>query len=246
MNNIILSLNNVSKNYLIKGFLKQKKICALKNVNFEIYENEIVGLLGLNGAGKTTIIKLICGIISPDEGEIKIFNKTINRFNIEYKKNIGYLPEIPYFYPYFTAEDTIRFYYVLSKRGEAINKERIDEVLKLVNLHQRKNERIKNFSKGMVQKLSIASSLIHNPELLIYDEPTSGLDPISIKDIRNILISLKKEGKTILLSSHSISEVEKICDRVIIIDGGVVKKIIRKEEWEKNELEKIFIDSIGL
>lgn len=241
---IAVQFDNVFKSYIIKGFLKNKTIRALNGVSFKVNKKEIVGLFGLNGAGKTTIIKLICGLLTFDSGAVEVFENPINLKSVEYKKLIGYIPELPYFYPFSTAKNTLDFYYSLSSGGFK-NNEKTEEVLRLVGLYERRDEKIKNFSKGMMQRLAIACSLVHDPELLVYDEPTSGLDPISIREIRNIILGLKEKGKTVILSSHSISEAEKICDRVIILHKGEIKKIINKQDWADYDLEKIFIDTVA-
>jgi ABC-2 type transport system ATP-binding protein len=239
-NEKLLVITSISKTYIIKDLFKKRYKRAVSDVSFSVNRGEIVGILGLNGAGKTTIIKMICGITKPDSGKIEFEGKEIRPFDIDYKKNIGYLGELPYFYPFFTAKQTLEFYGGLSDMD--LDDEKIDSVLSTVGILKYKGEKVKNFSKGMMQKLAIATTLIHNPSFLIYDEPTSGLDPIAIRDIRNLLLFLKNEGKTILLSSHSISEVEKICDKVIIIKEGKLSLIIEKEKWLDNNLEDIFVN----
>jgi ABC-2 type transport system ATP-binding protein len=234
-----LIINSISKTYKIKELFKIRYKKAIENISFDVKKGEILGILGLNGAGKTTIIKIICGITKPDCGSIEIMGRGIRYGDIDYKKKIGYLPEFPYFYPYLTGLETLKFYAGLSLSSFDMNK--IDKILFLVGLEKYKNDKVKNYSKGMMQRLAIATTLIHNPDFLIYDEPTSGLDPLSIRDIRNILLSLKNESKTILLASHSISEVEKICDRVMILREGKINKIIKKNEWIGDNLEEIFI-----
>lgn len=241
--NLVIAFENVKKSYKIPSFLKSVRKVALNNVSFEIYEQEFVGLIGLNGAGKTTIIKLICGILKKDFGNIKVFGKDIDSNDISYKTRIGYLPEIPYFYPYIKAYDILKFYYSIS--GISIDNKRISVILDKVGLNGKEKEKVKNLSKGMMQKLAIACAMIHNPDILILDEPTSGLDPISIKDVRDILLNYNLEGKTIFLSSHSISELEKVCNRVIIIDKGEIKKVIEKNEWQERGLENIFIETVS-
>ena len=235
----ILEINSISKTYIIKELFKKRHKKAVDNVSFNVKKGEITAILGLNGAVKTTIIKIICGITKSDCGIIRFNGKEVNYTDVEYKKNIGYLPELPYFYGYFTAKQTLKFYMGIS--GCSYDEKKIDEVLYMVGMIKHKNEKVKNYSKGMMQRLAIATTLISDPDFLIYDEPTTGLDPISIKDVRNLIVFLKNSGKTILLSSHSISEVEKICDRVIILKEGKVSLIIEKENWIDKNLEEIFI-----
>lgn len=233
---------NVSKSYVVKGFLKNKIIRAVKDISFSIKKGEIVGIFGLNGAGKTTIIKLIAGLTKPDSGRVMLFGSYLDYTSVEYKKRIGYLPELPYFHPFLKVINVLELYYSLCV--DKIEQKNIMETLKLVGLYEKRNEKIKNLSKGMLQRLSIASSIIHNPDLLLYDEPASGLDPIAIKDIRDLIIDFKKKGKTIIISSHSISEAEKVCDRVFILSGGKISRIIEKKEWENGDLEKMFIEAV--
>lgn len=238
----ILKFENVKKIYKIPSFIKPVYRTAIENINFSIKKNTIVGLLGLNGAGKTTIIKLICGLIRPTSGKIYMYGKDISNMDIGYKAKIGYLPELPYFYPYYTPYLALKFYASLSQIE--CDNTKIDDILKKVNLYEFKNEKIKNFSKGMMQKLGLAQAIIHNPEFLVLDEPTSGLDPIAIKEMRTLLVELKNNSKTILLSSHSISEVEKICDEVLIISKGRIVKTLVKDMWQGKNLEDIFVETV--
>jgi len=240
----VVSFNSVSKIYKKSGFIKSILVPAITDISFIVNKGEIVGLLGLNGAGKTTIIKLICGIIKPTKGNIKLFgsDKTI-----ELKKKIGYLPELPYFYPYLTPLNSLIYYGKLSGLSSENLEEKAIKILKKVGLGQKIYSRNYEFSKGMLQRLGIAQALLHNPEFLILDEPVSGLDPIAIKDIRNLILELNGEGKTIFLSSHSISELEKVCHRVFILNMGKIHYIIEKREWENasGKLEDIFVNAVS-
>ncbi|MBP7795331.1 MAG: ABC transporter ATP-binding protein [Elusimicrobiales bacterium] len=239
----IIFFNNVSKKYRIPGFIKHRYITAVDGLSFEVKKGEFVGLLGLNAAGKTTTMKLISGIVKPDSGVVEVFGSLTSVGNVEYKKRIGYLCELPYFYPYLTARKTLEFYYSIS--SDVTKSDDINSVLSEVGLLERADDKIKGFSKGMMQRLAIACSIIHNPDLLILDEPASGLDPLSINDIRNLLLKLNENGKTIFLSSHSISDVEKICKRVIIMYGGKIIKEMERKDWENSDLEKIFIETVS-
>ncbi|MCX7641380.1 MAG: ABC transporter ATP-binding protein [Elusimicrobiales bacterium] len=237
---VILEIINVSKSYLNKGFFKKSVKNVLNGVTFSLYEGEIVGLVGVNGAGKTTIIKIICGITTPDSGEIKFFYKNLSP-HITQKSFIGYMSEIPYFCQKFTVKDTIKFFYHISNQNYDINN--LSDILKLTSINNFLNEKIQNLSKGMLQKLAIACALVNDPKLLILDEPTSGLDPLYVKNMREILLELNKNGKTIFFSSHTISEIEKICNRVIFINKGKIIRILSKDEFKDN-LENIFIESV--
>lgn len=243
-NDIVISFKDVCKTYKKRGFLKSQTKIALSKVSFEVVKGEIVGLLGLNGAGKTTIIKSIFSIIRPDSGEIKIFGESpaVEKNRVR----IGYVPELPYFQPQSKAIDVLSYYAYLS----GLTKEEIDKkaaiILSQVGLKGKEFLKCFEFSKGMLQRLAFAQALIHDPILVVMDEPVSGLDPIAVKDLRNLVLELNKSEKTFFLSSHSISELEKMCDRVLIIkDGTIVREVLRKE-WENTatDLEEIFVKEV--
>jgi ABC-2 type transport system ATP-binding protein len=234
---------NLTKIYKRKSLLKVHKTTGVKDMSFEIPQGEIFGLLGLNGSGKTTTIKLILGLLHPTSGTIDILGEGSPKENV--LKDIGYLPEVPYFYKYLTAREILKFYANLS--GIASVNSRVDEMLELVGLTQWKDKRLSDFSKGMVQRIGIAQTLLHDPKILIYDEPVSGLDPLAVAEMRNLLMKLKSLGKTLFLSSHLISEVEKICDRVGILVKGDLVRIVSQSEWhgKEGELEKIFVSLVS-
>lgn len=217
----IIITKNLTKEYSSKSFSKEK-ILALNNFTFEVESGEIFGLLGPNGAGKTTLIKILLGITFPTKGEIKIFEKEIN--NESYKLKIGYLPENHKFPNYLTGEQVLHFFGKLSGMSSSDVKKKTNEYLKLVDMEKWRKTKIKKYSKGMLQRLGLAQSMMNNPELIFLDEPTDGVDPIGRKEIRDILNNLKQEGKTIFLNSHLLSEVELICDRVAILNKGVLIK----------------------
>ncbi len=237
---IVAELRNVTKIYKKPMFLYSKKIVGVENISLQIYQSEIFGLLGLNGSGKTTTIKLLLGLLYPDSGEIYVFNTKIPNWRIN--RFIGYLPEMVSFNKNFSGYELLKYYYSLN--GKKINKERLNEIIKFVNLTNSIHRKIKEYSKGMIQRLGIAQAIIHDPKILILDEPTSGLDPLGIKEIRELVLKLKLQGKTIFFSSHLISELEKICDRVGIIHQGKLVKIIENKEWQKKPLEEIFLENI--
>lgn len=217
----VIETKNLTKEYSSKSFSKQK-ILALDKFSFNVENGEIFGLLGPNGAGKTTLVKLLLGIVFATEGEAVIFDKNISDITI--KSKIGYLPENHRFPGYFTAEQALYYFGGLSGMNRDMLKKKIDELLKIVNLQDWKKTKIRKFSKGMMQRLGIAQSIINDPELIFLDEPTDGVDPIGRKEIRDILLDLKTKGKTVFVNSHLLSEVELICDRVAILNKGVLIK----------------------
>ncbi len=217
----IITTKNLSKEYSSKSFSKEK-ILALNNFSFEVESGEIFGILGPNGAGKTTLIKILLGITHRTNGDIKIFEKEIS--DESYKMKIGYLPENHKFPNYLTGEQVLYFFGKLSGLTGTEVKKRADEYLSLMDMQKWRKTKIKKYSKGMMQRLGLAQSLLNNPELVFLDEPTDGVDPIGRKEIRDILNNLKSQGKTIFLNSHLLSEVELICDRVAILNKGSLVK----------------------
>lgn len=217
----IIETQNLSKEYASR-FSKQK-VNALNDFTFNANEGEIFGLLGPNGAGKTTLIKILLAITFPTSGSAKIFGSDVKSH--KWKKRVGYLPENHKFPSYLTGEQVLSYYGRLSglKNGADLKK-KIDEYLETMGLTKWKNTKIKKYSKGMMQKLGLAQSLLSNPDLIFLDEPTDGVDPIGRKEIRDILTDLRTKGKTIFLNSHLLSEVEMICDRVAILNKGDLVK----------------------
>ncbi len=224
-----LEINNLTKIYKSR---RQQPVKALNNFSLELKSGEVFGLIGPNGAGKTTLIKIILGMTKADSGEVKIFNTDFNQIKI--KEKIGYLPENHKFLPYLTPVETLKYFSNLSNKYD-ISENEIDTMLSLVGLLQVKKKKIKTFSKGMMQRLGIAQALIHNPDFIMLDEPTDGVDPIGRKEIRNIISNLKNDGKTILINSHLLSEVEMICDEIAILNKGeLIKKGKTSEFLQKS------------
>lgn len=190
---------------------------AIKDLIFSVHKGEAVGFLGMNGAGKTTTIKIIMGLIKKYTGKVSIMGH-MNPITSDVYKNVGYLPEVPYFYDYLTPLESLRLYANLTGINVDFNK--MIALLEMVGLKEVAQERIMNFSKGMAQRFGLAQAMINDPQLLILDEPMSGLDPVGRKDIKDVLIDLKKQGKTLFFSTHIIPDVEVICDRVIVIEKG--------------------------
>ena len=217
----MLEVKNLVKDYK-SGFLG-KKVRVLKDVNFSVSDGEIFGFIGPNGAGKTTTFKSILGFVSTTSGDITINN--INNLDVSIKSKIGYLPESPYFYDYLTGEELLKYMGQLHSVEKKVLDERIEILLKKVNMAHAGKIQLRKYSKGMLQRIGIAQALINDPDFLILDEPMSGLDPIGRREIRDIILEQKDRGKTILLSSHILSDVESLCDKVGVIINGVVVKI---------------------
>jgi len=239
----ILKIANLTVSYAA-GFGRKK--LAIDNLSLEVAKGEIFGLLGPNGAGKTTMIKTIIGLLYPQDGEISLFGRTPPA--VADRGRIGYLPEISTYYWFLTPEELLKIYGKICSMNKTELNQSIDYVLNLVHLSPEKKQLIRTFSKGMQQRLGLAQALLHNPEFLILDEPFSGLDPIGRVQVREILKELKKENKTILLSSHELSEAELICDNICVMKDGKILKSGAMQELlgEKGEksLEKYFLEVI--
>jgi ABC-2 type transport system ATP-binding protein len=236
-NMIAIDIENLSKRYI--GNFGLKRILALDNLILQIFKGEIFGFLGPNGAGKTTALKLIIGLIFPTKGSIKIFNKSIWDFNV--KKEVGFLPENPYFYEYLTGEELLNFYGQLFSIPKNKLREKVEELLNFFGLLKFRRLPLRKYSKGMLQKLGLAQALINSPQLLILDEPMSGLDPLGRKEIRDIILKLKEEGKTIFFSTHILQDVEMICDRVGILNRGKLVEVGKLEEMLNAETHSVEI-----
>jgi len=212
----VIEFRNVTKVY--RRPLQRKRLSALAEVSFDVWPGEVCAFLGPNGAGKTTSISILMGFLYADSGEIRVLGREPG--DIRGKQQIGFLPENFAFYKYLSAEKLLRLHFALTGQAASGRDELIGELLRRVGLEQYGGLKIGRYSRGMVQRLGIAQALVGNPQLLVLDEPTSGLDPAGRKEVRDLIVSLKATGKTVFLSSHILSEVEQICDRVIIIDRG--------------------------
>jgi ABC-2 type transport system ATP-binding protein len=216
----VLKIERLRKSYST-GFIPRKKE-ILRDVSLEVEPGEIFGYLGPNGAGKTTTLKCLLGIVFPDDGTITLFGQP--HLALKAKERIGFLPESPYFYDHLTAAEFLDFYGRLFALGKAERAERIAGLLRLVGLEQAAKVRLRKFSRGMLQRIGLAQALVNSPELLFLDEPLGGLDPVGRKELRDIILRLKQEGRTVFLCSHILQDIEMICDRVaILVDGRIVK-----------------------
>ncbi len=202
------------------GFgLRKKRI--LDGISFRVREREIFGFIGPNGAGKTTTLKVLMGLIRPTSGEASILGHDVGE--ITFRRQIGFLPEQPYFYDYLTGREILRFYAKLSGVSQDRRERRVSELLSLVGLAEAGDTRLRSYSKGMLQRIGVAQALVHDPTVVFLDEPMSGLDPVGRKEVRDIILRLRAEGKTIFMSTHILSDVEMVCDRVAIIAEGKIR-----------------------
>ena len=206
---------------LFRDFWNRPKAKAVNGIDFEIRPGEVVGLLGPNGSGKSTTVKMLLGLLYPTGGKLTVFGKSPRA--VETKKEIGYLPEESYLYKFLTAEETLNFFGSLFNISAADRKQRIDQLLDMVGLSHARYRRVGEFSKGMARRIGLAQAMINDPAFLILDEPTSGLDPLGCREVKDLILALKKRGKTVLITSHLLSDVEDICDRVIILYGGQIR-----------------------
>ena len=201
-----------------KSFWGRRKILALDKLNIAIQKGEIFGLLGPNGSGKTTTLKLLLGLITPTDGRAYVLGKSTN--DVAIKSKIGFLPEESCFYRFLNADETLDFYGQLFRIPGKERKLRINRLVEQVGLEFARKRPLRQYSKGMLRRIGIAQALINDPDLVILDEPTSGLDPIGTRETKDIILALKERGKTVLLCSHLLSDVQDICDRVAILDKG--------------------------
>ncbi len=213
----------LEKTYRV-GFWRAAPKCALRPLTFSVEEGEIFGYLGPNGAGKTTTIRLLMGLVSPSGGTFKILGGDIDDARV--RSQIGFLPEQPYFYDYLTARELLDYYASLSEVPVKERKRRIEATLTRVGLESDAwSTQLRKFSKGMLQRVGLAQAILHDPKLIILDEPMSGLDPMGRREVRDLIQALHEEGKTILFSTHILSDAEALCDRVAVIGKGELRGI---------------------
>ena len=228
-----IRLENIRRSFKTHFWSQRKQV--LKDISLEVYKGEVFGFLGPNGAGKTTTIKIITGLIRPDSGKATIFGESVDC--LETKQKIGFLPEAPNFYEHLTGKEFLHYCGKLFGLKKKDLFERIKVLLALVGLTEDQNIQLGKYSQGMLQRIGLAQALINNPDLLILDEPLISLDPIGRKEFKNILINLKKEGKTIFFSSHILEDAEEICDRVGILVKGKLIKVDVLEEFTKSDVK---------
>lgn len=241
----ILETRHLRVEYRAQSSRDAKKV-AVQDLNLKVQAGEVFGFLGPNGAGKTTTMNVLLGFVNATAGDAFLFG--VNVREPIARQRIGYLPELTYYYKFLTAEELLRFYARIFRVPPEEADQRIDRLLKLVELEHARKRPIKTYSKGMQQRVGLAQALINNPDLLILDEPTSGLDPLGRMKVREIIQRLKNEGKTVFFSSHELGEVETVCDRVAIVNQGELKvegRVAELLEQHQANLEQIFLKIIG-
>jgi ABC-2 type transport system ATP-binding protein len=216
---VVIAVRGLTK--VFKDFWGRPKARAVDNVDFEVRRGEVFGLLGPNGSGKSTTVKMLLGLLYPTKGHIEVFGHSPT--HVATKSRIGYLPEESYLYRYLNSHETLDFFGNIFKLPGDERKKRAEQLLEMVGLSQTRTRSVGEFSKGMQRRIGLAQALINDPELVILDEPTAGLDPIGCREVKDLIVALARRGKTVILSSHLLSDVEDVCDRVVIYYGGKIQ-----------------------
>ena len=228
---VAISIKDLTKDFSVG--IRGVKLRAVDNLTLKIGHNEIFGLLGPNGSGKSTTIKIILGLLEASAGECQIYGKPST--SVAARRSVGFLPESPYFYRYLSGRELVRFYARICGVRRRDIKKRVDEIIELVNMTEAAHRRVGTYSKGMLQRIGLAQALVHDPQLIILDEPTTGVDPIGSASIAEIIRELRRRGKTVLICSHLLAQIECLCDRVAILHRG---KLILKGRVEDLIQEK--------
>src|SRR5579884_2284677 len=218
-NDVVVAVRGLTK--IFKDFWRRPKARAVDNVAFEVRRGEVFGLLGPNGSGKSTTVKMLLGLLYPTKGHIEVFGHSPR--HVATKSRIGYLPEESYLYRYLNSHETLDFFGNLFRLPAHEREKRSEQLLEMVGLSQTRTRAVGEFSKGMQRRIGLAQALINDPDLVILDEPTAGLDPIGCREVKDLIIALARRGKTVILSSHLLSDVEDVCDRVVIYYGGRIQ-----------------------
>jgi ABC-2 type transport system ATP-binding protein len=226
---IVIETRNLTKVY--RDFWGRQKVRALKALDLEIRRGEIFGLLGPNGSGKTTTIKLLLGLLFPTSGQALVLGREAT--DVAKNERIGYLPEESYLYRFLTAEETLDFYGRLFKMSALVRRQRVADLIEMVGLQGAKRRQLKEYSKGMTRRIGLAQALINDPEVILLDEPTSGLDPIGTRQMKDLILRLREQGKTILMCSHLLADVQDVCDRIGILHLGELKELGRVDSLLK-------------
>lgn len=221
-----ISIRNLSKTFPVP--FRRQRVQALKNLSLDVQPGQVYGLLGPNGSGKSTTMKIVLGLVTPSAGSTHIFGRPSTR--VASREEVGFLPENPYFYKFLTGAETLNFFgKICGLRGKML-KARTSDLLKLVGLESARDRRLGGYSKGMLQRIGIAQTLIQEPRLLVLDEPTAGVDPEGSREIRDLILSFKEKGITVLLCSHLLGQVQEVCDRIGILHQGVLVREGRLED----------------
>ncbi len=221
MSDVVLRADGLAKTFHL-GFFR-KRVEAVKQASFEVRRGEVFGYLGPNGSGKTTTLKMLMGLVFPSRGRAEVLGRPVP--NREAKRRLGYLPESPYFYEYLTPEEFLDLAGALSDVPRRERRKRADGLISRVGLDHARGRPLRKFSKGMLQRIGIAQALMGDPELVVLDEPMTGLDPIGRKEIRDLMLELRREGRTVLYSTHILPDVEMTCDRVAMIFAGCIRSV---------------------
>ena len=223
---VIIETRSLTKVY--RDFWGRPKVRAVKALDMQVRRGEIFGLLGPNGSGKSTTIKLLLGLLFPTSGQALVFGK--NSTDVSKNERIGYLPEESYLYKFLNAEETLDFYGRLFNMSAAKRRSRTKQLINLIDLDWAKRRQLKEYSKGMTRRIGLAQALINDPELILLDEPTTGLDPIRKREMKDLIIKLRDQGKTVLMCSHLMDDMQDVCDRIAILHQGELKELGRVDD----------------
>jgi ABC-2 type transport system ATP-binding protein len=223
---VVIETRNLTKVY--RDFWGRQKVRALNALDLEVRRGEIFGLLGPNGSGKSTTLKLLLGLLFPTSGQALIFGKEAT--DVTKNERLGYLPEESYLYRFLNAEETLDFYGRLFNMSKETRRQRTAELIDMVKLNWAKKRQLREYSKGMTRRIGLAQALINDPELILLDEPTSGLDPIGTREMKELIIRLKEQGKTVVMCSHLLADVQDVCDRIAILHQGELKELGRVDD----------------
>jgi ABC-2 type transport system ATP-binding protein len=242
MSHPAISIKGLTKDFSVG--MRGVKLRAVDDLNLEVADNEIFGLLGPNGSGKSTTIKVILGLLGASAGECQIYGKPSH--TVAARHSVGFLPEAPYFYRYLSGRELVRFYARVCGVSRAKIATQVDEVIELVGLAEAAHRRVGTYSKGMLQRIGLAQALVHDPQLVILDEPTAGVDPLGSAAIAEIIRELKRRGKTVLLSSHLLAQIEGLCDRVAILHRGKLVREGRVDDLvQEKDAESLVVEGLS-
>ena len=242
MSTSAICIQNLTKDFAVG--MRGKKLRAVDDLCLEVGDNEIFGLLGPNGSGKSTTIKIILGLLEASKGTCEIYARPSKL--VDARRSVGFLPEAPYFYRYLTGRELVRYYARICMVSRVKIDSAVDSVIKLVGMTEAADRRVGTYSKGMLQRIGLAQSLVHEPQLVILDEPTAGVDPLGSAAIAEIVRELKRRGKTVLLSSHLLAQIEGLCDRVAILHRGKLVREGRIDDLvEEKDAESLVVQGLS-